>query len=213
MTDSPRELHLPAQYAVHGRILRNAIQQLRRPLRPEPVILSAAKLRRSDAHALRRADGSSLLVIDKRVSAPDDVEELLYAQDLAPLVNGQAGPLGGVWLKPIAASPDDLALDPAEAACRKIVASWQGRFAFREERRDGDRVIEQGLRPPQIGALYGVHDLGAAAPPAGHRTDEPPARADRNEIRHARPSQVPWSFTRGSAASDRRLSRAQASDG
>ncbi len=57
------------------------------------------------------------------------------------------------WFRPTPQpfSPDARA---CEADCISILSSWTGRFSFKAERREGQRVIERGLRPPQIGALY-----------------------------------------------------------
>lgn len=38
--------------------------------------------------------------------------------------------------------------------CEKVIKSWHKQFYFVEEKRENDTVLENGLRPPQIGALH-----------------------------------------------------------
>jgi superfamily II DNA or RNA helicase len=65
-------------------------------------------------------------------------------------------------------------LNACEAECQGITASWAGQFAFKAERRSGDLVLENGLRPPQIGALHSAlahwtvtHDPATIVMPTG----------------------------------------------
>lgn len=57
----------------------------------------------------------------------------------------------GRWIGPAVVNPAREDIAQAEQRCADIVASWEGRFIFREE--DRKRSIA-GLRRPQIGALY-----------------------------------------------------------
>jgi superfamily II DNA or RNA helicase len=58
------------------------------------------------------------------------------------------------WLQPHPAGLPDVV--QCEAAADAVRKSWTGQFQFKAERREGDRLIEEGLRPPQIGALHNV---------------------------------------------------------
>lgn len=156
MTESERQIAVPAQYAIDGQVLKNPVRQLRRPVRLERVTLATRRVRRTDAHALERADGTAVLLIDRRVAPSDDVPELLYSKNPGPFVRGETSDLEADWLAPAALPPHRQTAEAAAVARDGVLASWSGRFQFREERRDGDAVAELGLRPPQIGALYGI---------------------------------------------------------
>lgn len=105
MTESERQIAVPAQYAIDGQVLENPVRQLRRPVRLERVTLATRRVRRTDAHALERADGTAVLLIDRRVAAPDDVPELLYSKNPGPFVRGETSDLEADWLAPAAHLP------------------------------------------------------------------------------------------------------------
>lgn len=147
---------LPAQFAVDGKVLDNPVRQLRRPAQDEVVEVSA-RGRKADGHALTRADGTACLIVQRRSPIPDEGLELLHSSDFPGSTGGSLGELKGTWLRPTAQDPATLDLAAAQAACREVVHTWRGQFTFREERRDGaGAIVEEGLRPPQTGALYAV---------------------------------------------------------
>jgi len=57
------------------------------------------------------------------------------------------------WHRPKPVNPSLEAIDDGEARCKTITASWAGQFVFRQEDR-GSTPPQNGLRRPQIGALY-----------------------------------------------------------
>lgn len=160
MTDD-RRITLPAQYAVAGHVLQNPIRQLRRPALPESVTVVTTRVRRTEAAMLMRADGSEVILVNRRIPPVEGASELLYVKDDTPFLRGEANGIEGDWLSPASIKPDGVA-DMRD----RVLASWSGSFQFREERREGDTVLETGLRPPQIGALFGIlaHWKASAGP-------------------------------------------------
>jgi len=64
------------------------------------------------------------------------------------------------WLFPPTEDIAALSRDAREALVSHTLATWKGLFTFREEVRCEGEVVEQGLRPPQIGALHATLATG-----------------------------------------------------
>ncbi len=147
---------LPAQLAIDGNVRGNAVEQLRRPPVPAGPSVERYSRRRVEGDLVSGDDSVRVLVVGRRVKPPDDVAEVLLAEGgLADLTDRPAESARPVrWLKP---GPIDIAGEDLKASasrCRGVVESWRGRFAFRPERQVAGRVVAEGLRPPQIGALH-----------------------------------------------------------
>lgn len=152
-----RHIEIPPQFAINGQVLKNSVKQLSRPGCTEIVTLSQARLRRMDVVAMDRADGTRILVVDHRVvPRPEDVQEIVYIKELDSLVHGETENLSSSWIVPVAVQPNRQTRQEAISVREKVLSSWASKFHFREERRDGDQIPQVGLRPPQIGALYGI---------------------------------------------------------
>ncbi|WCS25712.1 DEAD/DEAH box helicase family protein [Methylobacterium sp. NMS14P] len=149
---TPLELELPTQLALDGRILNNPIRQASRTFVRESYEVSEDRIGSVSTRSLTRSDGSVCTVVAKRVVAEGGRAVLRIAN----LAHFSAGKLEGVWLSPSAGDPSILNVEAAEVRCLQVVDSFRGAFTFREERREGERVVEVGLRPPQTGALYAI---------------------------------------------------------
>lgn len=97
-----------------------------------------------------------MLLTDRRIKPPTEWSEVLLCRNLEAFLSSDTDTLEGEWILPQASKPQIQNLAAASAACQEVLAAWAGAFTFREERRSADEVVETGLRPPQVGALFGV---------------------------------------------------------
>lgn len=149
-TDASVDVILPAQFAVSGRVHRNPILQLSHPSLIEPVHVTDVMVRRTSALELRRGDGSSVVIVQKRVQPVAGMPELLHVPEQRGMLEGLDDHVAiSTWITPAPAP------QPSSGQRGTVLASWTS-FQFREEERSGDTVVETGLRPPQIGALFGI---------------------------------------------------------
>lgn len=151
-----REVYLPAQLALEGRVLGSPVRQLRRP-----EVVCRAEIhsypRGRDRRLVVQEDGTRTLVVPRKLKLPADVDEVLMVPE------GDT-PLNGVslrelerkvrWLQPTPSGVEGVTPTEWEDLCSRTRASWRNRFFFREELRENGAVTELGLRPPQIGALH-----------------------------------------------------------
>lgn len=56
--------------------------------------------------------------------------------------------------KPRAIAVSNRKIATLPRSCEKVINSWRKQFSFVEEKRERDQILEEGLRPPQIGALH-----------------------------------------------------------
>ena len=130
--------------------------QGRLPAREVRAQLVQQGTRRSPSAALLLANGSRIDLKTRRSSLPAGAPETIYAIDVEAFVAGANDAAEARWLSPVANRPDRMPPDAAQNSRDAALASWEGRFSFKEERRSGDQVVTTGLRPPQVGALYGI---------------------------------------------------------
>lgn len=76
----PREVFLPAQYSVDGKVLGNPVRQLRRPEIACECEVSKYP-RGQDRWLVTREDGNKILVVPRRLVLPADVDEVLLIPD------------------------------------------------------------------------------------------------------------------------------------
>ncbi len=170
----PNTLFLPQIEHSVGRYLDSPIVCLRRPAGPVSGSLEAVSSR-SGATFRFTPDGDPyvtgpVLVVEKPTASRTLPDYVLLNPAGAPLAKSAGGRR---WLRP---RPVEMSSDEgvSEAECGSVRESWRGAFAFKGEQRDGDKLLESGLRPPQIGALHAVlahwtvsHDPATIVMPTG----------------------------------------------
>lgn len=104
------------------------------------------------------SDGcGQLLVLPKRTTAELPDYGILVVPDFKDEEDISRRSLGGEieWLRPKPQKPAELETDDALTMCQQAVASWTDTFSFTQEiRNETGKVIQSGLRPPQLGALH-----------------------------------------------------------
>ncbi|MDP9353269.1 MAG: hypothetical protein M3P51_17245, partial [Chloroflexota bacterium] len=152
-----RRVYLPALYSLDGKVLGNPIRQVQRAetcieaeVEPYPDAPKRGLL-------LTWGDGTTTLAVARSVVVPPEVDEALMVPGAgnppAPDALGERRP-SAHWLAPQPLDAGDVELAELETRCEEVRASWHGRFSWRQERQEDGKVIERGLRPPQVGALH-----------------------------------------------------------
>lgn len=152
-----QHVYLPAQFALDGKVLGSPIRQLRRSEICEEFEVSPYERRGNSAWLLTSQDGNSTFVSRRSTTPPKDVKEvLLISSDSLP-ANAEEFRIQSSrarWLKPQPQRITGNNADENENYAKAARASWREQFFFREEQRIGETIIEEGLRSPQLGALY-----------------------------------------------------------
>lgn len=151
-----RSIFLPAQFTLSGKILNNPIKQLYRPEISDEAEVHEFKSR-MPAQLITRRDGTKTLIVTRNLIPPSGVDEVLLILDGDGLIEAtefrnQQTKLR--WLKPKPISFVSNSLTERESYCEGIRNSWQEQFFFRQELYENGRIMQAGLRPPQLGALY-----------------------------------------------------------
>ncbi len=151
-----RDVCLPAQLALDGKVLGNPVRQLRRPeIRCRAEVQRYPKGR--DRWLVIRDDGTRTLVVPRRITPTTDVDEVLLIPDgYVPVDEATLRNFGGRarWLKPTPFAVEEMAPEERDGRCSLVLASWRDQFHYRNERRENGEVVERGLRTPQRGALH-----------------------------------------------------------
>lgn len=152
------KLRLPIELALDARLHQHRLMQARRAERELEGTFAPWSRRGVAGHALV-TDAECLLLVPQRIAPPREFPSVLVVSDevIAAAAAGAAevDARVGRWPTPRA----DAASESADECARRSAAardSWQGQFAFKAERRDGEVVLDPGLRPPQIGALHAI---------------------------------------------------------
>ncbi|MCI0393073.1 MAG: DEAD/DEAH box helicase family protein [Acidobacteria bacterium] len=111
--------------------------------------------RRQFAQILKWESGATTLVVSRTLPPPDHIDETLLVSSAAlPTSSDDSRSQNARWLKPLSARVTYSDLDHCKSAADQAVASWKDRFFFCEEERIDGRIVVEGLRSPQIGALH-----------------------------------------------------------
>ncbi len=168
----PERVFIPAQMAWQGSISQNPVTQLKHSDHIEEVHVESYNTRGIEGWTLHRANEERILVVRKRTSA-DPYGSVLYLPEVTslPATKDNAGE-GYRWIYP---KPERISADfDGPRITSNIRASWVNAFAFLEEMYDGQTLAQQGLRSPQIGAVYAslahwkvTGDVGTVVMPTG----------------------------------------------
>lgn len=166
-------IYLPDIEGIRARVIDSSIRQLCRPAGKASGSIEAVRHQTLCGHKLVPAKSERLsgevLIISKTTTTKNLPSLVLISPDGPP--TDMAALNKCRWLA-LAPSAPDVAFCAAQ--CASVIDSWRECFRFTSELRDGDRLIEKGLRPPQIGALHAVlahwtvsHDPATVVMPTG----------------------------------------------
>jgi hypothetical protein len=168
-------LTLRRQYAVDEQVAGNPIRQLLHLERFATVAARRVNIRNQpDGFALDIEGGGSTLLLERKPKGDEGFEQVLVCRpgSLSADLAAQPAGLDAAWTVVSKAAPAWHAPGAAAEAARE---SWAGALTFREEGRNAlGEVVAEGLRPPQVGALYaalahwrGVGDPATVVMPTG----------------------------------------------
>lgn len=146
--------HYPAIERTRGQVLDSPIVRLCQPEGTGEGLLENFPSRGVNWLKFTPSDGSPIngpvLIVSKVTAATGLPNQILITPDGKLPLRSLSGCR---WLRP---RPQELSSDvkECETECEAILDSWVQGFSFKAERRDAHKVIERGLRPPQIGALH-----------------------------------------------------------
>lgn len=153
------KLRVPPQVAISARVLQSSVSQLGRPARVIEGVAMAWSRRGIHGFVIDDRGGNSTLLVPRAIRPPTEFAAVLLAPASAIKAIGRGDSYvdvaEGQWLAPRRAGAAATGVEWA-ARCDAARASWAAQLSFRAEQRDGDRIIEEGLRPPQIGALHAL---------------------------------------------------------
>ena len=151
-----QRLQIPARFSIRERHYIGSIRQLLWRAYEGDFEVEPFSIGKANGHLARGADGRKILVVEKKVAPPLDVDAVIRVPSG---VSGLA-PGGGelrakaAWLEGAVRNRAAIDADIAGVAAEAALSSWNGQFAFlKEVTRDGE-TITGGLREPQIGALH-----------------------------------------------------------
>ena len=151
-------VRLPSRYALADKMHGNPVRQIAvAEANGVPGARRFSNRGRPLGRVIARSDGVDVLVVRQAQAAGPEFTDVLLVpggdQESAtwPTTDDLQS---SRWVRPAILSLEDDDIVSSGRRCRAVIETWKGQFAFREEVRDGDTVLEAGLRPPQTGALY-----------------------------------------------------------
>lgn len=149
-------LHIPEIATINIRLAGGPVRGLLRPFHPLKGALLPYKKGIVEGATVEPVDSGdpagSFLILPKASSAKDLPNRILISPSGPPL--SASARRQARWMRPKPGNA--MSLSACEEASAAVRVSWAGQFTFKAEVRDGDDVEEQGLRPPQIGALHAI---------------------------------------------------------
>lgn len=141
-----RSIHLPDQYAIDTKVAGNKIRQISRPEFLGELPTHGVVIGRSNCLVATRRDGTQVLIARRRPNAAKFDGDVLVMKDLeAHAAVDALDARTGKWIQTEPSAKPALTSGAAAA----VTASWEGKFAYRTE-----APGKNGLRPPQMGALF-----------------------------------------------------------
>ena len=144
------QLFFPPSYMVEGSIADNRICQIN-PNIPDSMSVGDSEIEiQTDAYIVSMGLKNPISVVTKKPS--QITSYTLLSRSGLPLSKDMADKSS--WISNDSIILDTLTLQERSERCRNVIASWEDKFAFLEEKKDGQNLLRKGLRSPQIGALY-----------------------------------------------------------
>lgn len=159
MPTERRLAFLPAQDVLRGKTNQNLIRQLHRAEIDGEVEIEVDAEGEPIAPLLVSHAAGHTLIVNRASARQQGATEILFAPEgsiLDDIKDFRSGKLKANWVRPKPVKPDTKSVQEWQAHCDAVRESWLDRFNFRPERWLDGQVIEAGLRPPQIGALYAI---------------------------------------------------------
>jgi hypothetical protein len=157
----PTELSgiIPTSYQLYGSLAGNRVEQILSPQLEDNFRVERLVRRGVPRFVLTSGDHKRIFVVDRQTSNPQGDSMIRVKRGSLPSV--EQWPIQPDlthpprWLNPSAVDPVSLSDDELDRRTDRLRQSWSGQIKLVAERHSETGSIP-GLRPPQIGAVYGV---------------------------------------------------------
>ncbi len=150
------EIRIPRRLEFTGKIHGNKVEKIARLETTETIGLHPFSSRTVSAFSGTLGEGRPTIFLPSKSSAELEGQDLLVVQDYATeeelSEKSKAGEIR--WLRPKTQAVNQIPIETLESQVCQIKDSWKNKFKFQEEVRNEAGIVQQGLRPPQIGALH-----------------------------------------------------------
>lgn len=157
MASITKKIRLPQQEEILGRVSgKHTVVQVRHKECFIDAKITSYQVERTKGILVETAD-RKIFITQKATQPPAGITELLVIKrgfNLEDVHDFCAEEVGAKWHYPNTKIPSDIPLTDSERYCTRVRDTWQNQFFLKEEVREGNQVMQPGLRPPQIGAIY-----------------------------------------------------------
>lgn len=152
------KIKLPQQEEILGRIAgKHTVIQVRKKECIEDAKITSYQIERTKGILVETLSGRKIFIADRATQLPVGVTEQLLIKrgiEIDHIQDFCADSVGARWIYPSTRLPSENTLIDSSNYCEKVSDSWKNQFFLKEEVRDGSKIVQPGLRPPQIGAIY-----------------------------------------------------------
>lgn len=155
--ESQVKLNIPRLLEIYGNLHKSKLVKLRRNESVEDIGFSSFSQRNTKGLQGEVPDLGSILLLPKATTSALPIDNLLIIPEYSGLTElSERSSKGEIyWSRPKPIIPRKLTTQGAETICERVKKSWVDGFKFVEEIRDSDgKIVQPGLRPPQLGALH-----------------------------------------------------------
>ncbi|MDE0309638.1 MAG: hypothetical protein OXI60_07400, partial [Acidiferrobacterales bacterium] len=150
------EIHIPRRFEIKGKVLGNDIEKIGSLETKQHVVVNPYSYRRVTGLVAEVAENKSIVFLPRKTTSNLRGEDVVVVPECASPEDLSRNSKYGetTWLRPKGRLAGEISLDDAIEICQCVRHSWREKFKFQEEVRSDTGVLQPGLRPPQIGALY-----------------------------------------------------------
>ncbi len=161
-------LHLPERECVSGRYAGNLVKRLAHTQREVEMWVSEEDAR-TGRYLKGVAASGTIAIVDRPTTSFHGCDAVLLVDDIssAEQVQRRLEAGEGKWILPKVRKPGTVGIEHAAAECKRITRTWLGNFKLVSEFYEGDTLVREGLRPPQVNAVYAIKAHWSVSSQAG----------------------------------------------
>jgi superfamily II DNA or RNA helicase len=149
---------IPERVSISGRLHGNYVRQISWPEHIAGFDVVDLNSTRVKGFRAQLPNGFTFAIVDKRTTSALGCDAVLLVHDASSpeVIERDLAEGRGKWIYPSVYRPSQLTLPQISSLHEAVRASWHGTFHLCGEAFDGETLIQSGLRPPQVGAIYAV---------------------------------------------------------
>ena len=144
-------VHFPAQFALDFSCAGNTVRQLLHPAVSETVTTRPLRIGKQDCLVATRTAGNDVLIVTRPIREDAFTGDILRVQATTLDAVTLAADTPRRWLRIRGKTGAVGTPQEAKRRAAQVLHSWKEQFAYRVE---NQITGEEGLRPPQMGALF-----------------------------------------------------------